>query len=166
MVTAEPVGNDPQLTQSGESNMSAMPQIEVALAATQRDPAPVGPTKVAARDVNVFYAEKQALKNVSVDIPEKAVTAFIGPSGCGKSTFLRCLNRMNDTIPIARVTGTIEIDGQNVNDPNIRCRSSFARASAWYFRSRIRFRSPFSRTSPTARASTAWRGPNPNSTIS
>ena len=70
--------------------MSAMPKIEVAIAATKRDQAPVGPTKVAARDVNVFYAEKQALKNVSVGIPEKAVTAFIGPSGCGKSTFLRC----------------------------------------------------------------------------
>ena len=80
---------------------------------------PVGPTKVAARDVNVFYAEKQALKNVTVGIPEKAVTAFIGPSGCGKSTFLRCLNRMNDTIPIARVTGTIDIDGENVNDPKV-----------------------------------------------
>jgi phosphate transport system ATP-binding protein len=51
---------------------------------------------------------------VSVDIPERAVTAFIGPSGCGKSTFLRCMNRMNDTIPSARVTGTIEIDGQNI----------------------------------------------------
>ena len=59
--------------------MSAMPKIEVAIAATKRDQGPVGPTKVAARDVNVFYAEKQALKNVSVGIPEKAVTAFIGP---------------------------------------------------------------------------------------
>ena len=103
--------------------MSAMPKIEVAIAATKRDQAPVGPTKVAARDVNVFYAEKQALKNVSVGIPEKAVTAFIGPSGCGKSTFLRCLNRMNDTIPIARVTGTIDIDGENVNDPQGRSAS-------------------------------------------
>ena len=98
--------------------MSAMPKIEVAVAATQRNHA-VGPAKVAARDVNVFYAEKQALKNVTVNIPEKAVTAFIGPSGCGKSTFLRCLNRMNDTIPIARVTGTIDIDGENVNDPKV-----------------------------------------------
>jgi len=99
--------------------MTSMPHIEVAIGTSQHAKAQPGTTKVAARDVNVFYAEKQALKNVSVDIPEKSVTAFIGPSGCGKSTFLRCINRMNDTIPIARVTGVIEIDGQNVNDPAI-----------------------------------------------
>ena len=99
------------------SSMSSMPHIGVTIAATENGVS--GRVKVAARDVNVFYGEKQALRNVSVDIPEKAVMAFIGPSGCGKSTFLRCLNRMNDTIPIARVTGTIEIDGQNVNDPDI-----------------------------------------------
>jgi phosphate transport system ATP-binding protein len=72
--------------------------------------------KVMARGVNVHYGEKQALHDVDVDIPEKAVTAFIGPSGCGKSTFLRCINRMNDTIPIARVTGRIEMDGVDIND--------------------------------------------------
>lgn len=71
--------------------------------------------KVRARDVNVFYGEKQALFDVGLDIPDRSVTAFIGPSGCGKSTFLRCINRMNDTISIARVTGAIEIDGENVN---------------------------------------------------
>ena len=64
-----------------------------------------------ARNINVFYGEKQALKDVSIDVHEDRVTAFIGPSGCGKSTFLRCLNRMNDTIPAARVTGRIELDG-------------------------------------------------------
>ena len=53
-----------------------------------------------ARDVNVYYGEKHALKDVNVDIPDARVMAFIGPSGCGKSTFLRCINRMNDTIPI------------------------------------------------------------------
>jgi phosphate transport system ATP-binding protein len=72
--------------------------------------------KVTARDVNVYYGDKHALKNVSIDIPQNAVTAFIGPSGCGKSTFLRCINRMNDTIPTARVTGRIEIDGHDVYD--------------------------------------------------
>ncbi|MDX2308420.1 MAG: phosphate ABC transporter ATP-binding protein PstB [Hyphomicrobium sp.] len=76
-------------------------------------------TKVTARDVNVFYGEKHALKSVNVDIPEKSVTAFIGPSGCGKSTFLRCINRMNDTVASARVTGLIEIDGQNIYDPKL-----------------------------------------------
>jgi len=71
--------------------------------------------KMTARDVHVFYGEKEALKGVGIDIHEDRVTAFIGPSGCGKSTFLRCLNRMNDTIPAARVTGEIELDGQNIN---------------------------------------------------
>ncbi len=71
--------------------------------------------KIVAKSVSVHYAEKQALFDVSVEIPEKAVTAFIGPSGCGKSTFLRCINRMNDTISSARVTGRIEIDGTDVN---------------------------------------------------
>jgi phosphate transport system ATP-binding protein len=73
--------------------------------------------KVVARGVNVFYSEKHALHDVNLDIPERAVTALIGPSGCGKSTFLRCINRMNDTIPIARVTGTIKIDQQDISDP-------------------------------------------------
>ncbi|AVQ04557.1 phosphate ABC transporter ATP-binding protein [Caulobacter segnis] len=77
--------------------------------------APVGEPKIKARDVKVFYGDKQALFDVNIDIPAKSVTAFIGPSGCGKSTFLRCINRMNDTIPSARVEGSIEIDGADVN---------------------------------------------------
>jgi phosphate transport system ATP-binding protein len=76
-------------------------------------------TKIATRAVNVFYGDKQALFDVSVDIPERAVTAFIGPSGCGKSTFLRCINRMNDTIPCARMTGRIEIDGRDIYDRDL-----------------------------------------------
>ena len=78
-----------------------------------------GGPKVSARDVNVFYGDKHALKNVTVDIAKRGVMAFIGPSGCGKSTFLRCLNRMNDTIEIARVTGTILLDGQDVHAPDV-----------------------------------------------
>ena len=77
------------------------------------------PTKVDARDVDVFYGDKQALEKVTIEIPENQVTAFIGPSGCGKSTFLRCINRMNDTIDICRVEGTIEIDGQDIYDRDI-----------------------------------------------
>ncbi|MEQ7156711.1 phosphate ABC transporter ATP-binding protein PstB [Brevundimonas aurifodinae] len=76
---------------------------------------PVGPTKIAARDISVFYGDKQALYDVSLDIPDKTVTSFIGPSGCGKSTFLRCMNRMNDTIQGARVTGQILMDGDDIN---------------------------------------------------
>lgn len=71
-------------------------------------------TKMSAKDVSVFYSEKQAIDNVSIDVPTGHVTAFIGPSGCGKSTFLRVLNRMNDTIPTARVEGTIELDGEDI----------------------------------------------------
>lgn len=70
--------------------------------------------KMNAEGVSVYYGEKQAIKNVSIGIPAKYVTAFIGPSGCGKSTFLRTLNRMNDTIPSARVDGTIELDGEDI----------------------------------------------------
>jgi phosphate transport system ATP-binding protein len=77
------------------------------------------PAKVVAKDVNVYYGQKHALKHVTIDIPERSVTAFIGPSGCGKSTFLRCLNRMNDTISIARVTGKIAIDGLDIYDPSL-----------------------------------------------
>ncbi len=72
--------------------------------------------KMTARDVNVYYGEKHALKGVSIDVRDDEVTAFIGPSGCGKSTFLRCLNRMNDTVAGARVTGEILLDGENIYD--------------------------------------------------
>ncbi|NMW31289.1 phosphate ABC transporter ATP-binding protein [Altererythrobacter sp. RZ02] len=70
--------------------------------------------KMNASDVSVFYGDKMAIDNVSIEIPTKYVTAFIGPSGCGKSTFLRTLNRMNDTIPTARVEGTITLDGDDI----------------------------------------------------
>lgn len=74
-------------------------------------------SKVLAKNLSVFYGEKQALFGVDVDIPAGSVTALIGPSGCGKSTFLRCLNRMNDTIEGCRVDGEILIDGHNINTP-------------------------------------------------
>jgi len=77
------------------------------------------PHKMTARDVNVFYGEKQAVKNVSIDIDMDRVTAFIGPSGCGKSTFLRTLNRMNDTIGTARVEGQITLDGEDIYSPDM-----------------------------------------------
>ena len=80
---------------------------------------PNAPTKIMARDVSVFYGDKQALHDVSLDIPDKTVTALIGPSGCGKSTFLRTMNRMNDTIPGARVAGRIEMDGEDINAKSI-----------------------------------------------
>jgi len=71
-------------------------------------------TKISARGLNVYYGEKQALFDVDLDIAKSRVTALIGPSGCGKSTFLRCINRMNDVIPICRVEGKLEIDGDDL----------------------------------------------------
>jgi phosphate transport system ATP-binding protein len=75
--------------------------------------------KIAARGVQVHYGDKHALKDVDVDILDKTVTAFIGPSGCGKSTFLRCLNRMNDTVAVARVSGEILLDGEDIYDKRV-----------------------------------------------
>jgi phosphate transport system ATP-binding protein len=75
--------------------------------------------RIRARGVNLWYGDKQALFDVDVDIPDQQVTALIGPSGCGKSTFLRCLNRMNDTIDICRVEGDIRLDGEDIYDSKI-----------------------------------------------
>jgi phosphate transport system ATP-binding protein len=71
---------------------------------------------MSAREVNVYYGDKHAIKNVNLDIGRNQVIAMIGPSGCGKSTFLRCLNRMNDTIESARITGLITMDGSDIYD--------------------------------------------------
>jgi len=75
--------------------------------------------KITAKGVQVYYGDTHAIKDVNVDIADKTVTAFIGPSGCGKSTFLRCLNRMNDTISVARVEGDIRIDGEDIYDKRV-----------------------------------------------
>jgi phosphate transport system ATP-binding protein len=75
--------------------------------------------KLSATDVKVRYGSNEALHGVTVDICSNEVVAFIGPSGCGKSTFLRCFNRMNDTVPSARVTGTITLDGNDIYDPGV-----------------------------------------------
>jgi phosphate transport system ATP-binding protein len=98
--------------------MDAMVQPAASAGAIEAAGLPAQP-KVTARNVNVYYGDKHALKDVNVDIPERSVMAFIGPSGCGKSTFLRCINRMNDTIPIARVTGKIEIDNLDIYDKSL-----------------------------------------------
>ncbi|MFB9356256.1 phosphate ABC transporter ATP-binding protein PstB [Sneathiella chinensis] len=74
---------------------------------------------ISAKDVSVFYGDKQALNNVNLDIPANQITSLIGPSGCGKSTFLRCLNRMNDTVFGCRVEGNITLDGQDIYAPEV-----------------------------------------------
>ena len=91
----------------------------VALNPSAAEPASEAAPKMRAENVEVFYGEKQAIRGVSIDVHEDKVTAFIGPSGCGKSTFLRCLNRMNDTIAGARVTGRIELEGVDINSPEM-----------------------------------------------
>jgi len=78
-----------------------------------------GETVIRSKDLDVFYGETQALQSVSLEIPENQVTAMIGPSGCGKSTFLRCINRMNDLIDVARIDGELTFDGKNVYDEDV-----------------------------------------------
>jgi phosphate transport system ATP-binding protein len=87
--------------------------------ATQTEPPEVGAVRIDCRDIRVFYGDVQAINGVSLSFPDRAVTALIGPSGCGKSTFLRCLNRMNDTIENCRVEGEILMDGHDINDPSV-----------------------------------------------
>ncbi len=87
--------------------------------AANQSTAPAETLKMTARDVNVFYGSKQAIRNVSIDVTQENVTAFIGPSGCGKSTFLRTLNRMNDTVSSARVEGEITLDGEDIYDKSM-----------------------------------------------
>jgi phosphate transport system ATP-binding protein len=104
------------LKPSGRRGLAGHAEPRGALAA---EPAPAGPAVFHCQDVSVFYDDKQALKDVSLDVAPRQVLAMIGPSGCGKSTFLRCLNRMNDTIPGARTTGTITLDGQDIFAPGL-----------------------------------------------
>ena len=74
---------------------------------------------ISARNLALWYGDNKALKEVSISIPEKSITAFIGPSGCGKSTFLKTLNRMNDLVPSVRIEGTVEYAGKNIFDPSV-----------------------------------------------
>jgi phosphate transport system ATP-binding protein len=96
---------------AAEQQMDDMRMVEQGLEA--------GTAKISARGVQVYYGQNHALKDVDVDILDRAVTAFIGPSGCGKSTFLRCLNRMNDTVASARVEGKILLEGEDIYDARV-----------------------------------------------
>jgi phosphate transport system ATP-binding protein len=114
---------EPPQRHIGEGGLNLKPSGRVHVAVTAEASARAAPERTvvddpvfSCRDVNVYYSGKQALKNVTIDVGRRQVLAMIGPSGCGKSTFLRCLNRMNDTIPGARVTGTITLDGADIHD--------------------------------------------------
>ena len=124
-ISAEAAQDEVGITQEEDAawSQSAEPANKAADAAAERPAAPEldrdRTPKMIADKVSVFYGEKQALRDVSIQVHDDKVTAFIGPSGCGKSTFLRCLNRMNDTIAGARVTGHIELDGEDINSPDM-----------------------------------------------
>jgi phosphate transport system ATP-binding protein len=118
-----PAAPEPAQRHIGESGLNLKPSGRVHVAVPVEGSARATPGQTAVedpvfscRDVNVYYGGKQALKNVTIDVGRRQVLAMIGPSGCGKSTFLRCLNRMNDTIPGARVTGSITLDGSDIHD--------------------------------------------------
>ncbi len=106
-------------TESNAMNAKRSPT-EIAESITETVGKPLAQNaKLAMRNVNVHYDQKQAVFDVNLDIAENQVVALIGPSGCGKSTFLRCLNRMNDTIDICRVEGSIQLDGMDIYDSKL-----------------------------------------------
>jgi len=104
--------NEVQQTAQGQARPPA-PEVTSGRSSGTRE------VKMRTRDVNLWYGQKQALFDVDLDVRANEVTALIGPSGCGKSTFLRCLNRMNDTIDICRIEGDIQLDGEDVYDPRM-----------------------------------------------
>ncbi len=106
-----------QTGRTGSTSVKPVSQ-EVDVPKTVGDPF-VNDPRITCRDVNVYYGDKHAIRGASLDIARNQVIAMIGPSGCGKSTFLRCLNRMNDTIDGCRVTGTIQLDGVNIYDKQV-----------------------------------------------
>ena len=113
---------DNQAEVSGEGNTAPPRDGRKPAAPPAPKSQPIAPTanpKITAESVDVFYGEKQALNSVTMNLFERQVTAFIGPSGCGKSTFLRCLNRMNDSIDGCLVRGNITLDGGDIYDPSI-----------------------------------------------
>lgn len=105
--------NNPQAANVTTASINDIQETEL-MAASQTPP-----VKITARDVKVFYGDNQAIHGIDLDVYQNEVVSFIGPSGCGKSTFLRCLNRMNDTIDICRVTGLIQLDGRDIHEPSL-----------------------------------------------
>ena len=107
------VENDASQTEPDSHPVNQVFDIKQSLDSTIGQPF-IDHPKMQARNVDVYYGDKQAIFNVSLDLGKNEVVALIGPSGCGKSTFLRCMNRMNDTIPICRVSGEMTLDGEDI----------------------------------------------------
>ena len=143
-------GADPLSLPEESQNGSMMVSIGI-------DKKPTGgnghPVKISVKDLNFYYGPQKALEDINMDIPANQVTAFIGPSGCGKSTFLRCFNRMNETILGTRIEGTILLDGATCTD-RISMWWMCGAGWAWSSRNPILSRKPFLITWPTACAST------------
>ncbi|XVH32353.1 phosphate ABC transporter ATP-binding protein PstB [Haloferacaceae archaeon DSL9] len=112
-------GPDTEPGRTDDSSFSPQPGSTVVGTDRTSGRTSTGEAILEARNIDVFYGEDQALQDITMDIPEKQVTAMIGPSGCGKSTFLRCINRMNDLISVARVEGELRFRGKNVYDEDV-----------------------------------------------
>ena len=106
------------LQEAAESIRRDTPKVKLESIAKPMIDASAAAPLINVENVDFYYGEKQALKSINVEIAPKKATAFIGPSGCGKTTLLRCLNRMNDLVLGTRVTGSIKLDGKNINDPS------------------------------------------------
>ena len=116
-----------------------------------------GETKIATEDLNVHYGEDHTIEDVSIEIPDRSVTALVGPSGCGKSTFLRCLNRMNDRIKSARVEGSVTLDGEGTYQDGVNL-VELRKRIGMVFQSPNPSPNRSGTTSPTDRANTATSG--------
>jgi phosphate transport system ATP-binding protein len=103
-----------------QPNIALTRTLDISRMTRERDkPVSEEPIALSVENLNLYYGEKQALRNISLTIPQKKVTAFIGPSGCGKSTLLRCFNRMNDLIDGCRTEGAIKLYGRNIFDAEV-----------------------------------------------
>ena len=112
------VTDEAEQTAASAAARAAGVSVQAGVRATEPEPAPEPGIAVEMRNISLWYGQKQAVGNVSLDVPRNRVTALIGPSGCGKSTLLRCINRMNDLIDGVRIEGEVIIDGANIYAPN------------------------------------------------
>jgi phosphate transport system ATP-binding protein len=113
--------SDAATLSAGAASQSGMTSVrpEVRSEDSSNRKTPIGPPKLTTKNLDLYYGDKQALKQINTSVPQNAITALIGPSGCGKSTYLRCLNRMNDLIENVRIEGAVELEGQDIYAKNV-----------------------------------------------